>query len=91
MRIGGRNERGSQIEGTGYCPACRAGANWQFLRGVLHNGLLHMSGEGPLIDLQTSATGVAGRDVMVAEGRLCKTDGSCSAFIARAATVIRLK
>lgn len=36
-----------------------------FVPGVLHNGLLYMSGEGPLIDLQTSATGVVGQDVSV--------------------------
>jgi enamine deaminase RidA (YjgF/YER057c/UK114 family) len=38
-----------------------------FVPGVLHNGLLYMSGEGPLIDLQTSATGVVGQDVSVEE------------------------
>lgn len=38
-----------------------------FVPGVLHNGLLYMSGEGPLIDLQTSATGVVGKDVSVEE------------------------
>jgi enamine deaminase RidA (YjgF/YER057c/UK114 family) len=38
-----------------------------FVPGVLHNGLLYMSGEGPLIDLQTSATGVGGQDVSVEE------------------------
>ena len=38
-----------------------------FVPGVLHNGLLYMSGEGPLIDPQTSATGVVGRDVTVEE------------------------
>jgi enamine deaminase RidA (YjgF/YER057c/UK114 family) len=38
-----------------------------FVPGVLHNGLLYMSGEGPLIDLQTSATGVIGQDVSVEE------------------------
>ena len=38
-----------------------------FVPGVLHNGLLFMSGEGPLIDRETSATGVVGRDVTVDE------------------------
>ena len=38
-----------------------------FVPGVLHNGLLYMSGEGPLIDLQTSATGVVGQNVTVEE------------------------
>jgi enamine deaminase RidA (YjgF/YER057c/UK114 family) len=38
-----------------------------FVPGVLHNGLLYMSGEGPLIDLQTSATGVVGQDVNIEE------------------------
>jgi enamine deaminase RidA (YjgF/YER057c/UK114 family) len=38
-----------------------------FVPGVLHNGLLYMSGEGPLIDLQTSATGVVGQDVSIEE------------------------
>ena len=38
-----------------------------FVPGVLHNGLLYMSGEGPLIDLQTAATGVVGKDVTVDE------------------------
>jgi enamine deaminase RidA (YjgF/YER057c/UK114 family) len=38
-----------------------------FVPGVLHNGLLYMSGEGPLIDLHTSATGVVGQDVTVEE------------------------
>ncbi len=38
-----------------------------FVPGVLHNGLLYMSGEGPLIDMQTSATGVVGQDVSVGE------------------------
>ena len=38
-----------------------------FVPGVLHNGLLYMSGEGPLIDFETSATGVVGRDVTVDE------------------------
>ena len=38
-----------------------------FVPGVLHNGLLYMSGEGPLIDLKTSATGVVGQDVSVEE------------------------
>lgn len=38
-----------------------------FVPGVLHNGLLYMSGEGPLIDLQTSARGVVGKDVTVEE------------------------
>jgi enamine deaminase RidA (YjgF/YER057c/UK114 family) len=36
-----------------------------FVPRVLHKGLLYMSGEGPLIDLQTSATGVVGKDVTV--------------------------
>lgn len=36
-----------------------------FVPGVLHNGLLYMSGEGPRIDADTSATGVVGRDVSV--------------------------
>lgn len=38
-----------------------------FVPGVLHNGLLYMSGEGPLIDLETAATGVVGKDVTVDE------------------------
>ena len=38
-----------------------------FVPGVLHNGLLYMSGEGPLIALQTSATGVVGQNVTVEE------------------------
>lgn len=38
-----------------------------FVPGVLHNGLLYMSGEGPQIDFQTSATGVVGKDVSIEE------------------------
>lgn len=43
------------------------GSAGNFVPGVMHNGLLYMSGEGPRIDGHTSATGLVGGDVTVAD------------------------
>ena len=43
------------------------GSAGNFVPGVMHNGLLYMSGEGPRIDGHTLATGLVGGDVTVAD------------------------
>ncbi len=41
-----------------------------YLPGVLHNGVLYLSGQGPLLDNGTMATGIVGGDVSLEEARV---------------------